>query len=76
MDLLKYCSENVSAGLPMDSSSGSPKKEIPVGLDVATEEEYASQSVLLQEFTNMSTIDRAWTFKSKSGMLLTDMSTY
>lgn len=38
-----------------------------MGLDAATEGEYASQSILLQEFTNLSTIDKAWTFKSDSG---------
>ncbi|KAL8481597.1 hypothetical protein ACS0TY_027926 [Phlomoides rotata] len=41
-------------------------KEMPLGLDAATEEEYASLSQLLQEFTNMPTIDKAWTFKSET----------
>ncbi|KAL8265639.1 hypothetical protein R6Q59_002983 [Mikania micrantha] len=31
------------------------------------EEEYVSQSKLYKEFTSMSTIDKAWTFKSSSG---------
>ncbi|KAL0414423.1 UNVERIFIED_CONTAM: Acylamino-acid-releasing enzyme [Sesamum radiatum] len=48
----------------MDEARGSPSKQIPVGLDAATQEEYASVSKLLQEFTDISTIDKAWTFKS------------
>lgn len=51
----------------MDSVQSSSKKEFPVGLDAVMEEEYASQSVLLKEFTNISTIDKAWTFKSNVG---------
>ncbi|KAL4285546.1 hypothetical protein GQ457_16G029420 [Hibiscus cannabinus] len=50
----------------MDSSKVGPVKEFPVGLDEDTEEEYASQSELLQEFTNISSIDKAWVFKSES----------
>ncbi|KAL0348932.1 UNVERIFIED_CONTAM: Acylamino-acid-releasing enzyme [Sesamum angustifolium] len=48
----------------MDDAGGSPQKQIPVGLDAATQEEYASVSKLLQEFMDISTIDKAWTFKS------------
>ncbi|KAK4405803.1 Acylamino-acid-releasing enzyme [Sesamum angolense] len=48
----------------MDDAGGSPTKQIPVGLDAATQEEYASVSKLLQEFMDISTIDKAWTFKS------------
>ena len=33
------------------------------------EEEYASMSKLLQEFTNIPTIDKAWTFESESGIV-------
>lgn len=51
----------------MNSSQSSSTKELPAGLDAAMEEEYASQSVLLKEFTNISTIDKAWTFKSNVG---------
>lgn len=51
----------------MDSSKAGTAKELPVGLDEATEEEYASQSKLLQEFTNIRSIDKAWVFKSESG---------
>lgn len=50
----------------MDDAVGSPTKDMPVGLDAATEEEYASVSKLLQEFTNIPTIDKAWTFKSET----------
>ncbi|KAE9455767.1 hypothetical protein C3L33_12332, partial [Rhododendron williamsianum] len=41
--------------------------EMPWGVDEATEGEYASQSELLQEFTSISTIDKAWTFKPENG---------
>ncbi|KAI3469676.1 hypothetical protein Pfo_026339 [Paulownia fortunei] len=50
----------------MDNTGGIPTKEMPVGLDAATQEEYASLSKLLQEFTDIPTIDKAWTFKSES----------
>lgn len=53
----------------MDSSKACSVKELPVGLDEATEEEYASQSKLLQEFTSISSIDKAWIFKSDSGRI-------
>ncbi|XVF66569.1 hypothetical protein PTKIN_Ptkin10aG0047700 [Pterospermum kingtungense] len=62
------CVNKGSAVLAMDSSKAGPVKELPVGLDEATEEEYASQSKLLQEFTSISSIDKAWTFKSDSGV--------
>ncbi|KAG8658648.1 acylamino-acid-releasing enzyme isoform X2 [Manihot esculenta] len=52
----------------MDASKDASPKELPLGLDASTEEEYASQSKLLQEFTSISSIDKAWTFKSNSGM--------
>ncbi|KAA3454542.1 acylamino-acid-releasing enzyme isoform X1 [Gossypium australe] len=41
--------KNLLAILAMDSSKAGTVKELPVGLDEATEEEYASQSKLLQE---------------------------
>ncbi|KAL6185036.1 hypothetical protein ACLB2K_041171 [Fragaria x ananassa] len=44
----------------MDSSKASPTKELPLGIDETTEEEYASQSRLLQEFTNIASIEKAW----------------
>ncbi|KAL0348931.1 UNVERIFIED_CONTAM: Acylamino-acid-releasing enzyme [Sesamum angustifolium] len=49
----------------MDDVGGSPIKQIPEGLDAASEEEFASLSKLLQEFTDIPTIDKAWTFKSE-----------
>lgn len=51
----------------MDTKNA-PSKEIPSGLDAATQEEYTSLSKLLQEFTNIPTIDKAWTFKSETGI--------
>ncbi|XVF38328.1 hypothetical protein REPUB_Repub20aG0092000 [Reevesia pubescens] len=61
-------SKKLSAVLAMDSSKAGPVKEFPVGLDEATEEEYASQSKLLQDFTSISSIDKAWIFKSETGI--------
>lgn len=52
----------------MDESSDNSVPKIPVGLDAASEAEYASQSKLLQEFIEIATIDKAWTFRSPSGM--------
>ncbi|XP_031255975.1 acylamino-acid-releasing enzyme 1-like [Pistacia vera] len=60
--------KQLSTSLAMDSSKADTPKEIPSGLDSSTEEEYASQSKLLQEFVNISTIDKAWTFKSGNGI--------
>lgn len=58
----------------MDDAGGeSPTKQIPVGLD---EEEYASVSKLLQEFTNIPAIDKAWTFKSHTGIAAYCFSLY
>ncbi|KAG8484229.1 hypothetical protein CXB51_022744 [Gossypium anomalum] len=48
--------KNLPAILAMDSSKAGTVKELPVGLDEATEEEYASH------------IDKAWVFKSESGI--------
>lgn len=52
----------------MDNTGGIPAKEIPAVVDADTQEEYASLSKLLQEFTNIPTIDKAWTFKSENGI--------
>lgn len=52
----------------MDSSGAVSSKEIPLGIDPTTEEVYASQSKLLQEFASISSIDKAWVFTSDSGM--------
>ncbi|XP_042386087.1 acylamino-acid-releasing enzyme 1-like isoform X1 [Zingiber officinale] len=40
------------------------KEMSSVAIDPANADEYASQSKLLQEFTNVPTIDKAWIFKS------------
>ncbi|XP_050219092.1 acylamino-acid-releasing enzyme-like [Mercurialis annua] len=45
-----------------------PAKELAVEMDASSEEEYATQSKLLREFTSISSIDKAWTFKSNRGM--------
>lgn len=53
----------------MDASkSTTATKELPLGLDVTTEEDYASLSKLLQEFTAIPNIDKAWTFQSNAGI--------
>ncbi|KAL8162770.1 hypothetical protein V2J09_014259 [Rumex salicifolius] len=39
-------------------------KEVPLGVNAAMEDEYSSLSKLLLEFTNIATIDKAWTFSS------------
>ncbi|XP_050372077.1 acylamino-acid-releasing enzyme [Argentina anserina] len=44
----------------MDGSKASALKEMPLGIDETTEEDYALQSRLLQEFTSISSIDKAW----------------
>ncbi|XP_073144166.1 acylamino-acid-releasing enzyme 1 isoform X4 [Henckelia pumila] len=51
----------------MDNSKSNPAKEMPAGFDATMLEEYASTSKLLQEFTDIPTIDKAWTFKSDDG---------
>ncbi|RVX22196.1 Acylamino-acid-releasing enzyme 1 [Vitis vinifera] len=43
-------------------------EEVPLGIDPAMEETYASQSKLLKEFTSIASIDKAWTFKRDSGI--------
>ena len=43
-------------------------KEMTHSIDATTEDEYASQAKLLQEFTNLSSIKKAWTFKCNNGM--------
>ncbi|XP_056848052.1 acylamino-acid-releasing enzyme-like [Raphanus sativus] len=47
----------------MDSSGTDSAK----GLDSTTEEEYGTQSKLLQDFMTIPTIDKAWIFNSDSG---------
>ncbi|KAL6522701.1 hypothetical protein OROHE_016548 [Orobanche hederae] len=50
----------------MDNTGQTPTKVIPTVLDASLQEEYASASKLLQEFTDIPTIDKAWTFPSES----------
>lgn len=51
----------------METSNALSEKDMPLGLDAATVEEYSSQSKLLLAFTKMPTINKAWVFKSDSG---------
>lgn len=61
-------SRKLSAALVMDGSKiTNVVEEFPSGIDPTTEEEYAEQSKLLQEFSKIPNIDKAWTFKSDSG---------
>ncbi|GJZ96026.1 hypothetical protein Tco_0668360 [Tanacetum coccineum] len=39
-------------------------REVAVGVDAFTEEEYVSQFKLYKEFISIASIDKAWTFKS------------
>ncbi|TYK30175.1 acylamino-acid-releasing enzyme [Cucumis melo var. makuwa] len=65
---IRLFSRQLSAAMVMDGSTISKvADEFPSGIDPTTEEEYAEQSKLLQEFTKIPNIDRAWTFKSDSG---------
>ncbi|KAI4305299.1 hypothetical protein L6164_028672 [Bauhinia variegata] len=53
----------------MDVSEAGLRKETPFKSDAtAEEEEYAYQSNLLQQFTSISNIDKAWIFKSDSAL--------
>ncbi|XP_023761603.1 acylamino-acid-releasing enzyme isoform X1 [Lactuca sativa] len=52
----------------MDGSEVGEVKEVAVNLDAFTEGEYASQSKIYKEFASLSTIDKAWTFKSSNGL--------
>uniref|UniRef100_A0A453MW66 Acylamino-acid-releasing enzyme N-terminal domain-containing protein n=1 Tax=Aegilops tauschii subsp. strangulata TaxID=200361 RepID=A0A453MW66_AEGTS len=51
----------------MQDSQSAFKKEDPLGMDAMSSEEYASQSKLLQEFTNVPSIESAWLFKTNNG---------
>lgn len=53
----------------MEAHAAVSPKEMPRSIDATTEHEYASQANLLQEFTNFSTIKKAWTFKCDKGMV-------
>ncbi|KAG6393375.1 hypothetical protein SASPL_147614 [Salvia splendens] len=61
--------QGLSIRSAMDNAGGILTKEVPVGLDAAAQEEFASLSVLLQEFSKISTIDKAWTVKPQNGMI-------
>ncbi|CAI9118324.1 OLC1v1019886C2 [Oldenlandia corymbosa var. corymbosa] len=56
-----------SSCLVMDSSGVNSFLKAPAGLDIASEEEYTVQSKLLQDFIEISSIDKSWTFASPSG---------
>ncbi|XP_019449915.1 PREDICTED: acylamino-acid-releasing enzyme-like isoform X2 [Lupinus angustifolius] len=57
-----------TVSLAMENPKATAHKEFPLGLDEWTEEEYAVQSKLLQQFTNISNIDKAWIFNSDNGV--------
>ncbi|PKA61420.1 acylaminoacyl-peptidase [Apostasia shenzhenica] len=52
--------------LAMQLSGITTAKDMPVGLDKETLDDYSSQAKLLQEFTKTPSIDQAWIFKSDS----------
>ncbi|KAM6566382.1 hypothetical protein CsatA_025510 [Cannabis sativa] len=68
LTLDSLCPKRLSKVFAMEGSKGNSGKDLPLGLDEASEEEYTLQSKLLQEFTSISNIDKAWTFKSGSGI--------
>lgn len=80
MFMASKCSARLSKLLAMKGSKAGLVKELPLGLDatmeeehnlmsnLTTEEEYTLMSNLLEEFSSISNIDKAWTFKSDSGM--------
>ncbi|KAF5778995.1 putative acylaminoacyl-peptidase transcription factor WD40-like family [Helianthus annuus] len=65
--LLRFSSKRLRVCSGMDGSGVSAVKEVAASVEVNMEEEYVSLSKLYKEFTSMSTIDKAWTFKSSSG---------
>lgn len=46
-------------------------KDIPHGISETAVDEYDSQAKLLQEFSKVPSIDKAWIFKSDCGVLTT-----
>ncbi|XP_059310051.1 LOW QUALITY PROTEIN: acylamino-acid-releasing enzyme-like [Lycium ferocissimum] len=60
-------SRSLSICSAMENAEASPLKRFPLGLDETSEEEYSSQSALIQDFASIPTIDKAWTFTSTSG---------
>ncbi|KAI3884808.1 hypothetical protein MKX03_002840 [Papaver bracteatum] len=59
--------QKFSTLIAMDARISVSTKEVSQGLDVANEEELASQSKLLKEFASLSTINKAWVFESDHG---------
>ncbi|KAL3626355.1 hypothetical protein CASFOL_029904 [Castilleja foliolosa] len=49
----------------MENTGEVPTKETPVEVDASILEDYASVSKILQEFSDIPTIDKAWTFKTE-----------
>ncbi|XP_038723947.1 acylamino-acid-releasing enzyme isoform X2 [Tripterygium wilfordii] len=60
--------KTLSSFLDMEGSKAGLVEEMPLGLDATTDEEYVSQSKLLQDFNSISSIEKAWTFKSEGGV--------
>ncbi|GJR32881.1 high mobility group B protein 6-like protein [Tanacetum coccineum] len=58
----------------MDGVGVRPVKEVAVGIDAFTKEEYVSQFKLYKEFISIAYIDKAWTFKSPNGILKQGLS--
>uniref|UniRef100_A0A1J3FLE9 acylaminoacyl-peptidase n=1 Tax=Noccaea caerulescens TaxID=107243 RepID=A0A1J3FLE9_NOCCA len=61
------CKAWIRRFVAMDSSGTNSAKELNVGLDPTSEEEYATQSKILKEFISIPSIDKAWIFNSDSG---------
>ncbi|XP_072978662.1 acylamino-acid-releasing enzyme 1 [Typha angustifolia] len=55
-----------SSSSAMQVSEVVSEKEIPLGMEPTMLDEYASQAKLLQEFTKIPSVDKAWIFKSDS----------
>lgn len=55
----------------MQASGTVAAKDIPHETNETAMDEYDSQSKLLQEFSKVPSIDKAWIFKSDSGVLTT-----
>ncbi|KAJ8627118.1 hypothetical protein MRB53_020425 [Persea americana] len=60
-------SQKLSNSSAMEPPAAVLPKEMTHSMDATTEDEYASQAKLLQEFTNLSSIKKAWTFKCNNG---------
>lgn len=58
--------EALSSSSTMQVPGAVLEKKMPIGIDETTEEEYVSQAKLLQEFSNIPSIDKAWILKSDS----------